>query len=60
MYVDKLVIKLKCCKHPRYDPITQGEDGIKGGCVDCYAVNRVWEAAVKIREQIRDFGIGYN
>ena len=30
-----LTIKLRCPHHPRYDPSTQGQAAIRGGCVRC-------------------------
>lgn len=30
-----LTIKLKCPKHPRYNPVVQRENGIVGGCAYC-------------------------
>lgn len=35
MFHERLVIKLKCPKHPRYSPRRDGEGGIKGGCLGC-------------------------
>lgn len=36
MYKDKLVVKLKCEKHPGFDPLKSGEEAIRGNCTYCH------------------------
>ncbi len=33
-----LKLSLQCHKHPRYNPVKQGEQAIKGGCELCFAL----------------------
>jgi len=35
--------KATCAKHRKYDPEKLGEAGIRGGCVDCFALLAIWK-----------------
>jgi hypothetical protein len=32
-------VKVKCERHPRYDPERDGRGGIKGGCSTCFSLS---------------------
>lgn len=50
MLILKMTFKGKCEIHPRYDPATEGEGGIKGGCKRCYQLLAVWKSACEWRK----------
>jgi hypothetical protein len=45
----------KCELHPRYDPATSGEDGIKDACVKCRSLYGVWTMATAFRKVADQF-----
>ncbi len=44
----KFRLKLKCAKHPRYDPQKQGEGGIKAGCPECQRMLAIAKIAAEM------------
>jgi hypothetical protein len=52
MLTIRLKAKLTCPKHPRFNP-EQGEGGIVGGCVVCFAILDVYFKFQKLNEFIR-------
>jgi hypothetical protein len=48
-----LNIRKSCKKHPRYSPEAQGEGGIMGGCIHCYAL---LDLSRKIGKLLEDVG----
>lgn len=48
MYTDTIKIKLKCPKHPRFNPL-QGEGSIKGNCGECVALNSLFRLIRQLR-----------
>ena len=36
-----------CPRHKRYDPIKQGQGGIKGGCPKCAALYSAWSGWIE-------------
>jgi hypothetical protein len=60
----QLEIKARCMKHRLYDPLRDGEAGIKGGCTGCLellklrtAVGMVYTAAEKLSKMREDTGM---
>jgi len=49
MYQDKLKVSVRCKKHPKYNPVKQGQGGIKGGCIGCNEVYEVFKCVVNTR-----------
>lgn len=42
----KVAMKITCPRHRGYDPATQGEAGIRGGCSLCYQLLGVHNSAI--------------
>lgn len=53
MYAAKLSIHLRCPKHVRFNPETQGERAVKGGCIHCLNMCRVFDAVFKVEQAVR-------
>lgn len=45
-----LTLKLKCLRHPRYDPTQGGEAAIRGMCSHCVGLFELYRAYLNIRE----------
>ena len=54
MYKEKIGFIVKCEKHKRYDPSREGEDGIKGGCLSCHILLRIFKKTLEIKEIIKE------
>jgi hypothetical protein len=48
--------KGRCATHPRYDPRSDGEGGIRGGCKRCYALLDIYEQHAALMRAVREFG----
>jgi hypothetical protein len=48
MYHETVKIKLRCPKHPRYNP-TQGEGAIRGACGECLALFSLMKGVAALR-----------
>ncbi|MGD0620519.1 MAG: hypothetical protein ABSB67_23035 [Bryobacteraceae bacterium] len=48
--------KGRCSRHPRYDPATDGEGGVRGGCPRCLRLLEIHEQHAKLVELMRGFG----
>ena len=49
-----LILKLKCPKHPRYNPPLHLEDGIRGGCQRCMELLELYLHSLKLRHDQDD------
>ncbi len=52
MLTIKIKSKLACPKHPKFNP-QEGESGIKGGCIRCFAIHDVWFKLQSLQDVIR-------
>jgi hypothetical protein len=50
-----LGIKLKCPKHPRYNPAIGGENEIRGACGFCYALLALWKSAWNLGIELNSY-----
>lgn len=52
-----LKIKIKwtshCMKHPKYNPEKQGSGGIRGGCMSCEALLKVYESSLSFKKMMK-------
>jgi hypothetical protein len=48
--------KGRCSRHPRYDPATDGEGGVRGGCTRCLRLLEIHEQHAKLVELMRGYG----
>jgi hypothetical protein len=48
-------IKARCPRHPRYNPETQGQGGIIGGCSTCSDLYDLLDARKKLDAAAREF-----
>jgi hypothetical protein len=48
--------KGRCGLHPTYDPRSDGEGGIRGGCRRCYALLAIYEQHHALMNAVREFG----
>lgn len=48
--------KGRCAAHPKYDPRSDGEGGIRGGCRRCYALLAIYEQHHALMTAVREFG----
>jgi hypothetical protein len=48
-------IKGRCSRHPAYNPVKDEQEGIKGGCKECYALLIAYRAYLAFREAIKEF-----
>ncbi len=48
--------KGRCAKHPRYDPETDGLGGIRGGCLRCEMLLKIYNHHYSLMRSIREFG----
>lgn len=46
----------KCSKHPMFDPETDGPGAIKGGCIRCQDLQRIFESHRRTLDLMRAFG----
>ena len=46
----------RCGTHPMFDPVQDGEAGIRGGCRRCYALLAIHEQHAALMRAVRDFG----
>ncbi|MGH9716427.1 MAG: hypothetical protein ACRD4R_06840 [Candidatus Acidiferrales bacterium] len=55
----KIEARVKCKRHPKYDPATQGNAGIVGGCAACGALLDLYDASLIFQRvtagRVRDF-----
>jgi hypothetical protein len=45
----------KCSRHPTYDPYSDGEGAIRGGCARCTALFEIYEHHRKMVSLMREF-----
>jgi len=45
----------RCSRHPAYNPVKDEQEGIKGGCKECYALLIAYRAYLAFREAIEEF-----
>jgi hypothetical protein len=50
----------RCAKHRRFNPATDGQGGIRGGCPRCILLFEIWEASLKLNKLIRRFDPAYD
>ena len=43
----------RCSRHPAYNPVKDEQEGIKGGCKECYALLIAYRAYLAFREAIK-------
>jgi len=48
--------KGRCSRHPRYDPASDGEGGVIGGCTRCLRLLEIHEQHARLMTMIRGFG----
>jgi len=48
-------IKAKCDRHPKYNPVTDGKQGIRDRCAGCYAMWDLLRSSQELEEAIREF-----
>ena len=48
--------KGSCGKHPKYDPATDGQAGIRGGCLRCEMLLEIHTEQAKLMRMLREFG----
>jgi hypothetical protein len=48
--------KGRCSRHPRYDPASDGEGGIRGGCTRCLGLLEICQQHKKLLALMRSFG----
>jgi len=53
----RVVVRAMCPKHSRYNPATDGDGGIVGGCSTCQQILSVWIAKQKADSAIRDLRV---
>lgn len=53
MYKDKVLIKIRCDKHPHYDP-DMGEGAIRGGCVGCTTILQIAKSVEKLKKVLNE------
>jgi len=53
MYADKVSFHIRCPKHVRFNPAVQGEQGVKGGCIHCLNMCRVYDATNALERSVR-------
>lgn len=49
----KYKIEFKCLKHPKYNPLKDGQNGIKGGCTQCSMIFEAYWRIRKIEEDLK-------
>lgn len=45
----------KCAKHPRFDPLSDGPGGVKGGCERCGALVEIQQLHARMVALMRGF-----
>ena len=45
----------RCARHKRYNPVTDGLGGIRGGCRRCTLLFEIWETSLRLNRLIREF-----
>lgn len=53
----RVVVRAMCPKHSRYNPATDGDSGIVGGCSTCQQILSVWIAKQKAESAILDLRV---
>jgi hypothetical protein len=48
--------KGRCSRHPRYDPASDGEGGVRGGCTRCLRLLEIHEHHARLMGLMRSFG----
>jgi hypothetical protein len=48
--------KGRCSRHPRYDPASDGEGGVRGGCTRCLRLLEIHEQHARLVGLMRSFG----
>ena len=48
-------IAARCPKHPKYDPVQEGREGIKARCSTCTAIFDLFESKLKLDRVANDF-----
>ncbi len=44
-----LKLKLRCYKHPRYNPAANGLGGIRGGCEFCFQLYQLYRSVIDMQ-----------
>ena len=53
----RVIVRAMCPTHSRYNPATDGDGGIVGGCSTCQQIFSVWMAKQKAESAIRDLRV---
>jgi len=48
--------KGRCPRHQRYDPRSEGEGGVVGGCTRCLKLLEIYEHHRELQRLMREFG----
>jgi len=48
-------IRGRCSRHPAYNPVKDEQEGIKGGCEECYALFHAYRSYLALRKAIVEF-----
>jgi hypothetical protein len=48
-------VNAKCPRHPRYDPESEGKNGVRDRCSTCYSLLAIHEARLELDSAIREF-----
>jgi hypothetical protein len=48
--------KGRCSRQPRYDPASDGEGGVRGGCTRCLRLLEIHEQHARLLGLMRSFG----
>jgi hypothetical protein len=48
--------KGRCSRHPKYDPASDGEGGVIGGCTRCLRLLEIHEQHARLVGLMRNFG----
>jgi hypothetical protein len=48
-------VNAKCHSHPRYNPVRDGREGIKGGCTTCWQLFDLFQARIRLDTAIHEF-----
>jgi hypothetical protein len=55
MYTENVKFKMKCPKHPRFNPQKSGWSGIVGGCYTCGIICEVFSLIEKTKGELRQY-----
>jgi len=53
-------IKMKCNKHLLYNPEKTGQAGIRGGCLKCEEIYRVYQNFVNVQAALKTLDVHLN